>query len=182
MIGAIVAGGLSAFTAPVTSSYESIATASGTGSSNVITFSSIPSTYKHLQLRWIARSAGSNGSLQLQFSGDTGANYSYHELSGNGSSASAGAATSLSFIYAGQYFSTANTYAAGVIDLLDYTSANKNKTLRTVNGRDENGSGVVFMQSGAWLNSSTAISSIVITGNGGNFATGSSFALYGIKG
>ena len=35
----------------VPSSYESIASATGTGSSGTITFSSIPSTYQSLQLR-----------------------------------------------------------------------------------------------------------------------------------
>jgi len=162
-------------------SYESIATANGTGSSTVITFSSIPSTYKHLQIRWIAQSAGAAGSLQVRFNGDSASNYTYHELTGNGSTAAAGAAAPLGFIYAGQYYGTANIFGAGVIDILDYQNVNKNKTLRTLNGRDENGSGTVFFQSGSWMNSSTAISSITLTGNGGNIATNSSFALYGIK-
>jgi hypothetical protein len=164
------------------SSYESIATLSGTGSSATISFTSIPSTYKHLQIRWIAQSAGAPGSLQVRFNGDSASNYTYHELTGNGSTAAAAAATPLGFIYAGQYYGTANMFGSGVIDILDYQNINKNKTLRTLNGRDENGSGIVLLQSGSWMNSSTAISSITLTGNGGNIATNSSFALYGVKG
>ena len=169
-------------TPPVTSSYESIATANGTGSSTVITFSSIPSDYKHLQIRWIGRSTGVNSSIYLRFNGDTASNYSYHELQGDGSSATAAAAASLNFIYVGQVFNTTSTFGAGVIDVLDYTLVNKNKTIRSLTGRDQNGSGAIFLQSGAWFNSSTAVNSITITSNGGNLDSNSSFALYGIKG
>jgi hypothetical protein len=162
-------------------SYESIATANGTGSSNIITFSSIPSTYKHLQLRWIARSVGSNGSFQTQFNSDTGSNYSYHEIYGDGSSAGAAAAAPLGWIYTGQYFNSTNMFAAGITDILDYTNTNKYKTIKSLTGRDQNGSGVLYFSSGSWRNTA-AITSITLTGNGGNIDAYSSFALYGIKG
>ena len=70
MIGNIVAGTFSAGVAPVTSSYESIATVSvGSGGQSSIVFSSIPSTYKHLQLRAIARTdyAAASIAFHLQF-------------------------------------------------------------------------------------------------------------------
>jgi hypothetical protein len=70
-----------------------------------------------------------------------------------------------------------------VIDILDYTSVNKNKTVRLLTGVDRNGAGLVVARSGAWYNSSTAISSITLTEtNGNNWTTDTTFALYGIKG
>lgn len=163
--------------------FESIATVTvGAGGASSISFTSIPSTYKHLQVRYIARSAGANGSLRMTFNSDSSSNYSYHELSGDGSTASAAAATSLAFIYCGQYFNTASTFAAGIIDILDYASTNKNKTARILSGRDENGTGRIFLQSGAWFNSSNAISTLTISRESTNdIAQYSTFALYGIR-
>jgi hypothetical protein len=49
----------------VSNSYESIATTTvGSGGSATVTFSSIPATYKHLQVRTLIRSAGSDASYQ----------------------------------------------------------------------------------------------------------------------
>ena len=82
-----VLGSLSSGVAASTTSYESIASyAPSSGSS--VTFSSIPSTYKHLQIRWMAYS-GVGVNLSLQFNGDTGNNYADHWISGDGSTASA---------------------------------------------------------------------------------------------
>ncbi|NBR25500.1 MAG: hypothetical protein EBU08_17335, partial [Micrococcales bacterium] len=66
-----------------TNSYESIATATGTGSSGTITFSSIPSTYKSLQLRFNVRSTTFGSSLSLRYNSDSGSNYAQHTLYAN---------------------------------------------------------------------------------------------------
>jgi len=74
------------------SSFESIATATGTGSSGVITFSSIPSTYQHLQLRWIARTTDATSgfeSILIRYNGVTSTSYGYHYIEANGSTVSA---------------------------------------------------------------------------------------------
>jgi hypothetical protein len=76
--------------------------------------------------------------------------------------------------------STANVFGAGVLDLLDYASTSKFKTVRALNGRDVNGSGFIFFESGLYQ-STTAVSQIAITCSAGNFAEYSSFALYGCK-
>lgn len=168
-------------------SFDSIATANGTGSSGVITFSSIPSTYKHLQLRAIVRNTGSGSNEQtllITTNSDTGANYATHRLAGNGSTAYAQAYTSGTAI--APYFNpengtTSNTYGTCIIDLLDYANTSKNKTFRILGGVDFNGSGTVGLVSGAWFNTN-AITSITLTSGGGNWTTATQFALYGIKG
>jgi hypothetical protein len=71
----------------------------------------------------------------------------------------------------------------GVIDILDYTSTNKNKTIRTLGGFDMNGKGFAALFSGLWYKAPEAVTRIDLTSNTTlDFAVNSSFALYGIKG
>lgn len=170
--------------------YDSIATTTvGAGGSSSITFSSIPSGYTHLQVRYLARTArvATGDTLKLQINSDSGANYNGHYLYGNGTSALAGSyGASSGFYYAGALTaasSTSNTFAGGVIDLLDYADTNKFKTGRILSGNDMNTTdGTVFFTSGLWR-STSAITSITLTNDSAtNFAQYSQFALYGVKG
>jgi len=165
----------------------------GSGGAANITFSSIPSTYKHLQIRGIAQTnRGTYGtdSLYARFNSDSGTNYADHWIRGNGSVAAAGnyaPSSNLLYIsYGGAGTGVSGVYGASVIDILDYASTTKYKTTRTFNGTDINGEiagspGFVFLSSGLWM-STSAISSITITADNGNFNQYSQFALYGIKG
>jgi hypothetical protein len=160
------------------SSYESIATVNvGAGGASSSSFTSIPSTYKHLQIRWISRSSGAGYNPNVQFNSDTAANYAWHYIDGNGASATAGGAANTSSITLPGIQNNANTFATGIIDILDYADTNKFKTFRTLQGCDYNGSGAIDLWSGLWR-STTAISTINL-----NFfsAQYSQFALYGIK-
>ena len=186
-----IAGLLSGGAAAETNAFESIATSTvGAGGVASVTFSSIPSTYTHLQVRVLARSARADwgDTLQVRVNGDTGSNYYGHYLLGNGAATFAGSygATSGSF-YSGTTAAGSaptGTFGGPIIDILDYTSANKNKVFRVLHGADNNSTnGAVGFLSGAWNNSSTAINSLtftVFTAN--NFVQYTQFALYGIKG
>ena len=169
-------------------SYESIATVTvGAGGSSSISFSSIPSTYKHLQLRYIARSSAAvtEDSVTLRFNSDSGSNYSYHWLYGNGSSAQAAGYATKTLIYPfsvpGASF-LASAYQATIIDILDYADTNKYKTMRELMGYTDNSTGgkLVFA-SGLWQ-STSAINAISLVADSGNWAQYSQFALFGIKG
>jgi hypothetical protein len=165
----------------ITGSYESIATVNVTSATSSITFSSIPSTYKHLQLRYIAR-ASSADLIVFRVNGSTGNDYAIHAVQGNGSAASAIATTSYNYGGVAPIPSTANTFGAGVLDILDYSNTNKYKTFRTLGGREINSTGFIELRSTLYMNTS-AISSIVLsTDSVLNFQQYSSFALYGIKG
>lgn len=162
----------------------------GSGGSASISFSSIPSTYKHLQIRYLARdtSADNDGnSVILRFNSDSGTNYVRHYMLGTGTSALSGAVTSTTGIDGGLIQGgggLATCYSAGVIDILDYTSTSKYKTVRSLSGNSTNAStavNYVEFESGLWLNTA-AITSVTISSNSGNLAQYSSFALYGIKG
>jgi NAD(P)H-dependent flavin oxidoreductase YrpB (nitropropane dioxygenase family) len=159
--------------------YQSIQTVSATGSSAAISFTSIPSTYTHLQIRGIA--AGVNNTFaDITFNSDTGTNYAQHDIYGDGASAGAEASATRANIPATALPNTANIFNGLVVDILDYANTNKYKTARILQGRDTNGGGVIYFMSGLWQNTN-AISTITITSRSGNIANYSSFALYGIK-
>jgi len=191
-IPGIVASQISGHLASPTS-YESIQTVTvGSTAQASISFTSIPNTYKHLQIRTLIRTnrSDSNDSAAITINSDTGANYATHRLSGTGAAAG-------SFGYASQTPSggtswialatggtaTSNVFAASVIDILDYSNTNKNKTVRSLSGNEDN-SGTdnsrFWYMSNLWMNTS-AITSITLTATG-SFVQYSSFALYGIKG
>lgn len=187
MIGAITAGLFGTGVAASTNSWESISTVTAAGGESSISFTSIPSTYKHLQVRAIARTtrASDQDALVMRFNSDSGSNYSRHQLNGDGATATADAGTSATGMQINRF--TANTATASVFgilvaDVFDYTNTNKYKTVRTLGGYDLNGSGMVSLNSGLWQNTA-AVTTITFTSlNAGNFAQYSSFALYGIKG
>jgi hypothetical protein len=189
MIGAITAGLFSTGVAASTTSYESIATTTLGANQLTISFTSIPSTYKHLQIRLLARTdrAGNPASnVLLNFNSDTTANYSYHDLDGDGASTYSSGSASTSNIATQRISGNtagANVFGAIVIDILDYQNTNKYKTVRYLGGYDNNGGGEIYLGSGNWR-STSAITQIDLTSINGtaNFKQYSSFALYGIKG
>ena len=166
--------------------YESIATTTLSTNTSTITFSSIPATYTHLQLRGIARLSSTSNYGEITFNSDAAANYTFHKLNGNGSSASAYGASGTNSIYL-DYLAynstTASAFGVFVVDILDYLNTNKYKTVRYLGGNDGNGNGGINLASGVWR-STSAISTLTIKGyNNGTdpFVTYSSFALYGVK-
>ena len=162
-----------------TTGFVSIATTTvGAGGSSSISFGSIPSVYKHLQIRATIFN-NATGGINIQYNADTGANYTYHQLYGTGSGAFSNSGTSQNSGYIA-YNNAAGAYpTVSVVDILDYQNTNKYKTHRSLAGVDVNGSGgALTFFSGLWLNTA-AISSINIIGT---FTQYSSFALYGIQG
>jgi hypothetical protein len=154
---------------------------------STITFSSIPSNYKHLQLRYQLIESNGYQEINGRFNGDTGSNYYWHYLEGNGSSASAASSggTTTSFtIYSNNREGTVSTYPnVGIVDIHDYASTTKYKTVRTFSGADKNGTnpnGEVQLVSGLW-SSTSAVNSLTIRCSV-TWNAGSTFALYGMVG
>lgn len=172
--------------------YDSIATtAVGSGGVSSITFSSIPSTYTHLQIRAMTKyvNAGDDSSgLHAVFNSDTAANYSFHYMRGTGTATSSGGVANASdFQISSAAPSTnalySNMFGVSIIDILDYANTNKYKTTRSFSGQSVNTStyNYIWNFSGNWR-STSAITNIVITPDSGlNWAQYSHFALYGIK-
>ncbi len=171
---------------------EPIATTLLGSSAASVTFSNIPQTYKHLQLRGIARDSRAtygNSGPSFQFNGDTGANYSWHGMQGDGGSATARNGTTQNQMYGNAMAGNgapANTYGAFIIDILDYSNVYKFKTMRMLDGVDLNGTvagfgGIIELMSGLWMNTA-GITSITMAPSNPNWLTNSRFSLYGIRG
>lgn len=160
--------------------YESISTiVVGSGGANEIEFTSIPNTYKHLQVR-VSCLHDNPYAMELTFNGNSSNAYSIHVLDGNGSSASTvGYSANNTRSYVGYSTSVYPSPNLAIIDVLDYTSA-KIKTHRSLVGGDSNGSGGVTLSSGMW-NSTSVITSIKLKVYNSPFYQHSHFALYGIK-
>ena len=171
---------------PALNSYESIQTALVGSGGGTISFTSIPATYKHLQIRSISRGTDAGSSrLEMRINGDTGSNYSFHYMYGNGSSAFADGYATQSNILLNRIAGAGtlgSVFGAEIMDILDYADTNKYKTVRAITAFDENGAGEIQVNSGSWR-STSAITSITFTAeSGSNLAEYSHFALYGIKG
>jgi hypothetical protein len=179
-------GFLAASGAGAAGAYELISSTILGSDTSSVSFSSIPSDYKHLQIRLVARNASNTSSMILTLNSDTGSNYVQHDLVGNGSTVSSTA--NVSGEIAGirlNNFQTSNTatasaFGAGVVDILDYTNTSKNTTVRALGGRHSGASShFIRLISGLWIDTS-AVSTITLAGI--TFLTGSRFSLYGIKG
>jgi hypothetical protein len=167
-------------------SFELIQTVNGTGSSGIITFSSIPTTYTHLQIRATIRGnySSANMSSTIVLNGDTAANYAQHQLLGNGGTVTASGTantTSISPINYPAASGTTNAFNGVIIDILDYKNTNKNKTIKYFNGYHNGSTYGASLNSGLWR-STAAISSITFTAAVGSYVSATRFSLYGIRG
>ena len=152
--------------------YEPIATNTLSSSAASVTFSSIPGTYTDLVL--IFNGTGSTGgNFTFQFNGDTSTNYSATILYGDGSSAGSVRVSSQSSMNIG---GVSTGFTTDIINIMNYSNAT---TYKTALGRYARPADEVGAKVGLWR-STSAITSIVVGVSGGNFATGSTFTLYGI--
>jgi hypothetical protein len=184
--------GFTSAVAALPGNYESIATTTvGAGGAATVTFSSIAGTYSHLQLRYSCISnRGTYGieDLKINLNSDTGSNYSFHGIRGDGAAVGVTAGVTQTYIYldVASGTVTTNAFGVGIIDFLDYSNVYKYKTTRALTGVDLNGTvagygGRVGLQSGSWRNTAAVTSIVIAPLNGTQFNQYSSFALYGIK-
>jgi len=150
-----------------------------------VTFSSIPQGYKHLQLRIAARdaSAGSGGiSTSLRLNNVSTSSYAWHQLLGNGGSATTSVSTSATSMNVGYVVANGGTpsaFGGFVIDILDYTNASTNKTVRSLGGL-ASGYQYVALHSGVLLSAGAVTQIDLFTSSG--FTANSRFSLYGVRG
>lgn len=166
----------------ITGTFDSIAS-STSPVSNSVTFSSIPSTYRHLQLRIFANNASSDD-LRIRINGDTAANYTngFVQATSTTRTSSHDAAGSITGIYCTSMINAA-FFNPIIVDIHDYAVTTKFKTLRINAGRITTSTGTIRanIMSGTWQNTN-AINSLTVYVTTNNFSTNSVFALYGIAG
>jgi hypothetical protein len=165
--------------------FDSIATATASSSPATLSLTSIPSTYRHLQIRIFGGGTGAY-SPYMTFNTDTANNYSRHRLSGNSSTVTVSGNGTYGGISiganAGMLYTTSGACSGAIIDILDYANTNKNKTTKSLTGWESTAVGIGYIdyESGSW-SSTTAITRIDITMSTGTWANGSVVALYGVK-
>jgi hypothetical protein len=154
--------------------YTPIATYTADGTSNNITFTSIPSTYTDLRLVCSGFFiAGYQGTF-FRLNGDTGSNYSFTYMYGNGSSTTSGRASNQGTGFLQMSGNQSNV----LVDFLNYSNTTTYKT----NLLRQNGTSDLVLTAVNLWRSTAAINSISITPDySGNIGSGSTFTLYGIE-
>ena len=172
---------------------------SGSTTTN-FTFNSIPQNFTHLQLRvsfMVNTSSSNDYGLALYVNNDgSSTNNSDHELFGDGSTTYSRGLTNVNLnSLPGVLFPYSNLVGGSsinpssmqsnrvvaIIDILDYTNTNKNKTIKILGGWDNNGTGAVFLNSKLWNNTAAITMIGGYCDNGPNFTVGTRFDLYGIS-
>ena len=168
-------------------SYDALASVTLSAATTSFSFVGIPSDYKHLEIRYLIRNDTAAYFLRIQVNGITSAtNYTGHNLTGDGASATGGAyqgsVSGDAGILMPRASTTASTFTAGIVDVLDYSSSSKYKTFRGLGGYNANSStGKIELNSGFYFGNTNPITSLTFGFTAGSFTAGSQFSLYGVK-
>jgi hypothetical protein len=158
----------------------------GSGGSASIDFTSIPATYTDLAILTSTRNdlADIGENIAMQFNGDTGSNYNWRRIYGDGSAAYSDKDNPITRILSG--FSngastTSNTFSSQQIYIPNYAGSNY-KSVSTESVGEGNVSAMLMMMiAGVW-NSTSAITSIKLYFPGSTkFVQYSTATLYGIS-
>lgn len=159
--------------------YEPIQTQTVGTAVATVTFTSIPQTYTDLVFIVSAASSVVQDPI-CRVNGDTGSNYSYTTLTGNGGSASSARATNQGAMALNYFGSDSTTLGENtrIINFLNYSNTTTYKTMLAKGGRG-NTDGLASMCN-LWRNTA-AITSVTFYTGSGTYSVGSTFTLYGIK-
>ena len=159
-----------------TETYQPLANITLGSSASSVTFSSIPATFRDLvviQQSKLSTTSYTKGRLN----GSSATIYSNVGMRGNGSTAASVAQSTDAEFYPFFYFdeSTSEFFIA-TIQIMDYSATDKHKTILSRGNLSGTG---VSAQASRWA-STDAVTSVSLQPNSGQYAAGSTFALYGI--
>lgn len=166
-----------------TNTYVALNKVTATGSVNTVTISSIPTTYTDLTIVVSGNLSGSANRASLAMrvgngSPDSSSIYSNTQVSGNGTSAYSNRGTNETYCFTGVISEKIGTT---VINIMNYANTT---TYKTVLSRGNSLGQTATQDVGAFVNlwrSTSAINTIQFyVGDGTNFASGTTFSLYGI--
>jgi hypothetical protein len=163
---------------PIT--YEPIASTTLTGASTSVVFSSIPQTYTDLVFVFTGFNINATAmDFEWEANGDSGNNYSETGLQGDGTTVSSFQHNNYSGGIIGSIWSTGRATVIG--NFMNYSNTT---TFKTCMGRFSTPSGALVGYTASMWRNTSAITSLNFnqpSGQSGQFATGSTFTLYGIK-
>jgi hypothetical protein len=156
-----------------TPTYTPLATVTLASAASSVTFSSIPATYR--DLIFSLELVGSESEQYLmRLNGDTGSNYSWVQMGGDGGSTFSGSTTTTG-VRVG-YFAVTSARDNAQIAIMDYSATDKHKASLI---RTNSNAAVTRAIAGRWANTA-AVTSVVFTFPSGNFNSGSTLSLYGV--
>jgi hypothetical protein len=157
--------------------YTALANVTLGSSASTVTFSSISGSYRDLVLVMQATTTGTAFS-RIRFNNDSGGNYSWVTMEGNGSSAQSNqgnGGNNLPLPTGSSMDSSSNWM--NIIHVFDYTQTNKGISgLMRSNNPSDRTAAVAFR----W-GVTAVINQVQFIGNNQPFAAGSTFALYGVS-
>lgn len=160
-----------------TNTYTPLGTITLSASASEVIFSGIPASLNGQSFRdlvvIIAGTSASTTTFGIRFNGDSGNNYTYVEMNGQGSGLTESSAGTLSYALMGRSGSQQST---STFQLLDYTATDKHKTALARGGQQTE---IVRASAARWANTA-AITSLTVTGS--NWNSGTTMSIYGIAG
>jgi hypothetical protein len=163
--------------------YIKIASQTLSSSTATVTFSSIPSTYTDLSVVFSARQDTGDLSCFTRLNGDSGANYNYKTLYGDGTAAGSGGGPGQSGLIGWQTASsgiTTSTFGSTLMYIPNYAGSTQKSVSVDFVTENNATAGYQMIWNAIWSNTS-AINQISFTAFGANFIANSTFYLYGIK-
>lgn len=159
-----------------------------------VSFTSIPTTYKHLLVRWFGVYMNiTNGYFNLRVNSDTGSNYAWHYTRFMGGASSAGrsnpSATSFGanddnaavIVRTSDSSTTYDRHGSGSLVIYDYASTSLRRNLQSLSWGDNGGNVVLAHNDGYYTPTGTAITSIEFVRQQGTETINGTFYLYGVS-
>ena len=163
---------------PLPSTMTPIATTTLGSANSTITFSSISASYTDLVLVINAFATSSTDYIQIRINSDTGTNYSNTAVYGDGTSALSSRVSNQTFGYLSW---TQNIAANGRIVIASFQNYSNTTTYKTWLNRSSDAAYGTDAIVGLWRSTSAITTLEIKRTSGGNFNSGSTFTLYGIK-
>jgi hypothetical protein len=161
------------------SAYTALANVTLGSSSASVTFSSINQGYRDLVIVVTGAVVVSGGTLTMQFNGVSTSTYFMVTMEGNGSAAQS-SVDNLDNLKTSIFNNPfrVSELGNGVINIMDYSATDKHKSVLARVNNDLRMSGAA---SGRWASTSAITSVTLFLSNSQSWATGSTFALYGVS-
>jgi fibronectin-binding autotransporter adhesin len=158
-----------------TNTYVALDKKTVTSTVQSVEFTSIPQGYTDLILVSSCRVATGQDNVTFRLNSDTGSNYSYTRIKGNGSTAASDRGSNTTQGYVGNESNA--QFTTQVTHFMNYSNSTTNKTvLSRSNATDTE----VVAWVNLWRNTSAINTILVRSAGGGGFISGSTFSLYGI--
>jgi hypothetical protein len=139
--------------------------------------------YKHLQIKAVTKVEASGvNNFTIRANGDTGTNYSYHRLEGNGSTVSPAFGIDRTSLVIGNTQGQSNMFTMATIDILDFSSTIKTKTFKSLTAGHTPTYAQIGLYSSQWGSTKAITQLRCFVENGSSWSPGSRFSLYGFKG